>query len=207
MAGPAEKPGWTFSGAASRFDERRHLIVEEANDIGTAWLRIDLLPEHRQPAVRDLFRQYLDSRLATYRNIPDTDAAREELARSVKLQQEIWNQAVKGAAESGSQPAHVLLLPALNAMIDITTTRYMATQIHPPAIIFVMLAALALAGATLVGYGMASGKKRGWLHMVSFAAVLAVAFYVILDIEYPRLGLIRVDAIDQVLVDLRESME
>jgi hypothetical protein len=196
---------FTFSGAASRFDERRHLVIEEANDIGTAWLRIDLLPEHRQPAVRDLFRQYLDSRLAMYGKLPDVDAANLELARSVKLQQEIWTHAVD-AARDASPPASMLLLPALNAMIDITTTRYMATQIHPPAIIFVMLSALALAGATLVGYGMSGGKKRGWLHMVSFAAVMAVTVYVILDIEYPRLGLIRVDVIDQVLVDLRQSM-
>lgn len=112
---------FTFSGAASRFDERRHLVVEEANDIGTAWLRIDLLPEHRQPALRDLFRQYLDSRLATYRKLPDFAAAREEAARSVKLQQEIWTQTVSAARESGSQAAHMLLLPALNAIIDITT--------------------------------------------------------------------------------------
>jgi hypothetical protein len=198
---------FTFSGAASRFDERRHLVIEEANDIGTAWLRIDLLPAQAQPALRDLFRRYLDSRLAMYREMTNVDAATLELARSVKLQQEIWAHAVSAARESDSQPAHVLLLPALNAMIDITTTRYMATQIHPPAIIFVMLAVLVLAGATLVGYAMSGGKKRGWLHMVSFAAVMAVTFYVILDIEYPRLGLIRVDAIDQVLVELRQSMD
>lgn len=197
---------FTFSGAASRFDHRRHLVVEEANDIGTAWLRIDLLPENRQPVVRDLFRQYLDSRLATYRKMPDLDASRAEMARTVKLQQEIWTQSVIGARESDSQPARMLLLPALNAMIDITTTRYMATQIHPPAIVFVMLAVLALAGAMLIGYGMAGGRTRSWLHAASFAVVMAVTVYVILDIEYPRLGLIRVDAIDQVLVDLRQSM-
>ena len=198
---------FTFSGAASRFDDRRHLVVEEANDIGTAWLRIDLLPEHTQPAVRDLFRQYLDSRLETYRKMPDMDAARVEFARSVKLQQEIWAQAVNVARDSGSQPAHVLLLPALNAMIDITTTRYMAGYMHPPAIIYVMLAVLTLAGSMLVGYSMAGGKTRSWLHVVSFAFVMAATVYVIVDIEYPRMGLIRVDAIDQVLVELRQSME
>lgn len=198
---------FTFSGAASRFDDRRHLVVEEANDIGTAWLRIDLLPADAQPAVRDLFRQYLDSRLATYRKISDSDAARAEFARSVKLQHEIWALAVIAARDSGSQPAHVVLLPALNAMIDITTTRYMAGYMHPPAIIYVMLAVLALAGSMLVGYSMAGGKTRSWLHVVSFAFVMAATVYVIVDIEYPRLGLIRVDAIDQVLVELRQSMD
>ena len=198
---------FTFSGAASRFDDRRHLVAEEANDIGTAWLRIDLLPANAQPPLRDLFRQYVDSRLATYRTLPDVDASRAELARSLTLQQQIWAQAVNAARDSASQPAHMLLLPALNAMIDITTTRNMAAQMHPPPIIFVMHAVLALAGAMLVGYGMAGGKTRSWLHSVGFAAVMAAAVYVILDIEYPRFGLIRVDAVDQVLVELRRSME
>jgi hypothetical protein len=100
----------------------------------------------------------------------------------------------------------MLLLPALNAMIDITTTRTMATQIHPPAIIFVMLFGLGLASALLAGYGMASAKSRSWPHMLGFAAAMAVTVYVILDLEYPRFGFIRVDAFDQALVDLRESM-
>jgi hypothetical protein len=58
-----------------------------------------------------------------------------------------------------------------------------------------------------VGHGMASGKGRNWLHMLGLAFVMAVSVYVILDIEYPRLGFIRVDAFDQALVELRESMK
>lgn len=58
----------------------------------------------------------------------------------------------------------------------------------------------------LAGYGKSGSKVRRWFHMVGFALVMAVAVYVILDIENPRLGLIRVDAFDQVLIDLRESM-
>jgi hypothetical protein len=100
----------------------------------------------------------------------------------------------------------MLLLPALNAMIDITTTRTMATQMHPPIVVFVMLFGLALAASLLAGYGMTGSKLRCWFHMFCFALVMAFAVYVILDIEYPRLGLIRVDAFDQALVDLRESM-
>ena len=198
---------FTFSGAASRFDDRRHLVAEEANAIGTAWLRIDVLPASAQPPLRQLFRQYLDSRLATYRNVEDVDATRAEVVRTGSLQQEIWAQAVNAARDAGSQPAHMLLLPALNDMIDITTTRAMTAQIHPPAIIFIMLAALTLAGAMLIGYAMAGSRTRSWLHSVGFAAVMAAAVYVIVDIEYPRHGLIRVNAADQVLVELRHSME
>jgi hypothetical protein len=198
---------FTFSGAASRFDTRRQLVVTEANAIGTAWLRLDLLPANAQPALRELFRRYLDSRLETYRKLPDVGAAKAELAHSVSLQNEIWKQAVTASRDSGSPAAAILVLPALNAMIDITTTRAMATQIHPPKIIFVMLALLALTGALLAGYGMAGGKRRSWIHIAGFAAIMALTFYVTLDVEYPRLGWIRVDAVDQVLLDLRQSMQ
>jgi hypothetical protein len=92
-------------------------------------------------------------------------------------------------------------------MIDITTTRTMATQIHPPMVIFALLFGLALTSSLLVGYGMASNKARNWLHMLGLAFVMAVSVYVILDIEYPRLGFIRVDDFDQALVELRDSMK
>src|SRR5512137_431463 len=77
---------FTFSGAASRFDARRQLIVEEANAVGTAWLRLDLLPANAQPELRDLFRRYLDSRLAVYQKLPDFQAARAELSNASALQ-------------------------------------------------------------------------------------------------------------------------
>jgi hypothetical protein len=198
---------FTFSGASSRFDTRRQLIVEETNDIGTAYLRLDLLPANAQPALRDSFRRYLDARLEVYRKLPDVAAAKEFLAKANELQGQIWRQAVAASHAQGAPPdAPILLLPALNAMIDITTTRTMATQMHPPAIVFLMLFGLALAASLLAGYGMTGSKVRCWFHMVGFALVMAVAVYVILDIEYPRLGLIRVDAFDQALIDLRESM-
>ena len=68
--------------------------------------------------------------------------------------------------DSGSQPAHMLLLPALNAMFDITTTRTEAMKNHPPSIIFAMIGVLSLAASLLAGYGMAGGKLRSWVHIV-----------------------------------------
>jgi hypothetical protein len=197
---------FTFSGATTRFDQRRHWIVEEANHVGTAWLRIDLLPADAQPGMRNLFREYLDSRLEIYRKPADRDAARKELERSNALQRRIWDHAVSGCDKAGSHSCAVLLLPALNQMIDITTTRTMATQFHPPMIIFGMLIAFALTASVLAGYTM-SGGPRSWLHIAGFSFALALTVYVIIDIEYPRAGFIRVDAADQVLRDLRSSME
>jgi len=198
---------FTFSGAASRFDTRRQLIVEEANAIGTAYLRLDILPPPAQPALREKFRQYVETRIEVYRKLPDVSAARAELAKSSKLQQEIWSEAVAASQAESAQPARVLVLPALNAMIDITSTRTMATRMHPPMIIFVMLIGLALASSLLAGSGMAGGKERSWIHIVGFAATMALAVYVILDIEFPRIGLIRLEEFDRMLVDVRASMQ
>jgi hypothetical protein len=198
---------FTFSGATTRFDSRRQLIVEETNNIGTAYLRLDVLPADAQPALRESFKRYLDTRIETYRKIPDLAAVRAALARGNELQLEIWRQAVAAVRTEGALPAApMLVLPALNAMIDITTTRTMAAYLHPPRVVFVMLFGMALAASLLAGYGMTGGKLRSRFHMVGFAAVMAIAVFVVLDIEYPRLGWIRVDAFDQALVDLRESM-
>jgi hypothetical protein len=198
---------FTFSGANSRFDARRVLITEEANNIGTAWLRLDLLPSESQAELRDLFRKYLDSRLETYQKLPDIAAAEAELARSLALQGEIWNKAVAAVKAGPPGPSGSLVLSALNSMFDIVTSRTAAARTHPPVIIYVMLMALAFAAALFVGYGMAGARTRNWLHVIGFSAVLSLTVYVILDLEFPRLGLVRVNAFDQSLIDLRESMK
>lgn len=199
---------FTFSGAASRFEDRRHLITAEANAIGTAYLRVDLLPADAQPEVRDLFRRYLDIRSTVYRNAEDLPATKAKLAEAEELQRDIWDKAVKASRTPGT-PTQVpmLLLPALNEMIDITTTRAMATQNHPPLVVFLLLCGLSLIGALLIGYGTSIDKERNWFHAGIFAAILSLTAYVIADLEVPRLGLIRIDSADQVLVDLRKSMQ
>ena len=199
---------FTFSGAASRFDDRRALIVEEANDIGTAWLRIDLLPPEAQPAVREKFRDYVDARIAAYAALPDIEKALEHLGRANELQAEIWKLAVPAAAQAApGSAASVLLLPALNAMFDITNTRTWATQMHPPMVVFLMLASLALGCALIAGHGMSAAPERNWLHMITFALVLSTTVFVIVDLEFPRLGLFKVNAFDQAIVDVRKGME
>jgi uncharacterized protein YneF (UPF0154 family) len=197
---------FTFSGAASRFDERRMLINTEANAIGTAWLRIDLLPDEAQPPMRDLFRRYADLRSTVYRGADDIEAVKTRLDEATALQDQIWKHAIAaGKLPGASSQATMLLLPALNDMIDITATRAMATATHPPMVIFVLLVVLSLIGAMLAGYATSPNKDRSWFHQITFALVTSLAIYVIIDLEYPRLGLIRVDAADQVLIDLAKS--
>jgi hypothetical protein len=197
---------FTFSGAAQRFDARRDLIVQEANAIGTAYLRLDLLAPEARDSLRGAFRRYLDSRLAIATAIGNPAAVSAATARSNALQNDIWRAAVPACRADASPAPCTLLLPALNEMFDITTTRTMAGRTHPPPVIYAMLFGLAAASAALAGFSMGGARTRNWLHMLGLAATMGIAVYVILDIEYPRLGLIRVDDFDVLLVQLRESM-
>ena len=197
---------FTFSGAAERLDTRRGQIVDEANAIGTAWLRLDVLPANTQPQLREAIRRYTDSRIAVYRTFSESglDAARAELARSSALQQEVWTEAVAACRDVPS--ATVVVLPALNEMFDIATTRLAATQIHPPGIVYIVLALISLVCGFLVGYEMGGTEVASRSHMIVLAFVLSFTFYVILDFEYPRLGFIRIDDFDNLLVQVRASM-
>ncbi len=198
---------FTFSGAASRFEGRRHLIVEEANDVGTAYLRIELLPAETQPEIRELFRNYVDARLSIYRHLYDIRTARSEHARSQDLQSEIWTKSVAAAKRSDTATASMLLLPALNAMFDITTVRTAATEDHPPIEIFLMLALIALASAGMAGYQLVGTQRPSTKHIIGYVLILSISIYVILDLEFPRLGVIRVDRFDHYLVDVRSTMK
>jgi hypothetical protein len=115
-------------GGTSRLDTKRHLVVQEANAIGTAYLRLDELPLDQQPEMCRLFRECLDARLIVYETLPDPQFERE-LARATGLQQEIWSRAVSGSRSDPTQNSARLLLPAFNEMIDISTTRSIAMLI------------------------------------------------------------------------------
>jgi hypothetical protein len=198
---------FTFSAASNRYEARRQLILQEANIIGTAYLRLDLVAAQPRAELQQLFRDYLDSRLETYRRLEEPAAALAEYAHSVELQGRIWAKARDAARAMPSPASQQLLLPSLNEMFDIANTRRAAMWMHQPKIIFVMLIGVALAGAVLAGHSLATGRARSWIHIAAFAAVTSVALYVILDLEFPRFGLIRVDEIDQLLVDVRAGMK
>lgn len=197
---------FTFSGAHNRFEVRRQLAIQEANNISTAWLRLDLLPAQTQAPLRDLFRRYVDSRLAAYAKLPDIPAAKAELESSLQLQNEIWTRAVAASQLPDGQRVVMSLLPALNAMFDIVTNRSTALRTHAPVIVYLMLGTLALVSALLAGLGMAGAQHRSWVHILGFTLIVSFTVYLILDLEFPRAGFIRIDSIDQLLVDVRLGM-
>jgi hypothetical protein len=201
---------FTFSGAGMRFDERRQLIVQEANDIGTAWLRLDLVPDAAQPALRRLFRDYLDARIASTRLLPDLVAAKGAYDQSKALQGEIWTKAVAATTGSGPEVGPAvpsLVLPALNEMFDITTSRAMAAQRHPALVIWIMFYTVAMVAALLAGHGMAANATPSLVHLIGFPLIVAMVVSLVINLEHPRLGVISFDSFDQALVDLRADMK
>ncbi len=198
--------GFTLSGAATGFQQRQVLIAQEANAIGTAYLRLDLLPKSAQAPLRSLFREYLQARLDTYKAPAGSPAAHTAYLRSLKLQAALWQQGTTAALATNNSAIISLTASALNAAFDITTTRLVAARTHPPLVIFILLFGVALIAALLAGYGMASSPKISWLQTILFAAALSITLFTIMDMEYPRLGFIRVDLADRVLVDSLQGM-
>ena len=198
--------GFSFSGGTSRLDARRQLIVQEANAIGTAYLRLDQLPASEQPEMRRLFREYVDTRLGVYEKLPDEIAVEQQMTRAEQLQREIWSKAMADSREDPTQNAARLLLPALNEMIDVTTARRIALHVRLPGLVLVVLILVALLSALLAGYAMAKRKRRSTLHMLLYASVIALTIYVILDLDDPRAGLIHLGKADNALIQLRDSI-
>ncbi|MEO8596588.1 MAG: DUF4239 domain-containing protein [Candidatus Solibacter sp.] len=196
---------FTFSGAAARFDVRRQLIVRETNAIGTAYLRLDLLPPDYPAKLRDDFRNYVDARLSLNRTRLE-GVAKTEMSAATAFQGQIWKQAVAACKEANSPAVTSLVLSSLNEMIDVTTMRTAASQTHPPLVVYLMLLTLLFTSSLLAGYGSSGGISPSWLHMLGYASIMAISVYVILDIEFPRVGFVRVDYVDQLLRDLRDSM-
>jgi hypothetical protein len=197
---------FTFSGASDRLEARRQLIVEESNAIGTAYLRLDLLPAAEQPRIREEMRRYLESRLAFYDQLLDFRGATAEREQADQLQQQIWSHALAAAARAPDTRATLLVLPSLNAMFDAASKRYAALRMHLPVAIFIQLLLIALCCGFFAGIGMSKRRRPSYLHMVMFAGVIAVTAYVILNLEYPRVGFGRLKALDMVLREQLAAM-
>jgi hypothetical protein len=193
---------FTFAAAITRYDNHRLLLTEEVNDIGTAYLRLDLLPSQRRPELQQLFRDYTNSRLHLF------DTVGPEISpETARLQGVIWQQATATASLPGANPdATKLLLPAINNMIDITSTRRNAFNMHPPAVVFWLLFVFSGGSALMAGYSMKPGPPD-WLYSIALAVAVTLTVYTILDVEYPRRGFIHLRDRDEALISLRDSMK
>jgi hypothetical protein len=191
---------FTFGLAASRFDARRQVILEEANAIGTAYLRARLLPKPRDSEAARLLREYVDVRV---RGVHERKIA-EAAARSEALHEQLWEQAT-AAAEKNPTPITALFIQALNEVIDVHAKRMLVgTRSRIPLSIWVGLSVLAVIGMVSVGYqvGLIATRRSPAviLLVIAFAGVLVL----IVDLDRPLEGYLRVS--QQAMTDLQKSM-
>lgn len=199
----------TFSGASDRFDKRRDLIVQEVSALGTAYQSIDLLAKKDQPQIRELFKKYIDSRINLYK---DNDTLSElhlekKVAARNAIGDEIWK-AVVQAVEDTAYPQKLVaaqILPELSDMFTASENQRLSSKFHPPPIIVQALIMLSFIGSLIAGYNMGIENKRDWLLSIIFVILMAGTIYVIMELEYPRLGKVTLSDFEIELVTLRKS--
>ncbi|MBL9148633.1 MAG: hypothetical protein JNM94_08070 [Phycisphaerae bacterium] len=196
--------GFGFSGGMTRFAERRQSLVQEANAIGTAFLRADLLDEPHRGNLRTALADYADTRTAMA-ELPDS-GLEDYRARSEALHGTMWDVAVQGVK---ARPETMLaVLPAVNEVIDSHTVRWSIMHRHAPWVAMVALVATAIASLFSVGYGFGlSQNPNRWIARTC-AVTVAIVLWICVDLDYPRIGLIRLDesALHELRDDLRENL-
>lgn len=191
---------FTFSMASSRFEQRRQLILEEANAIGTAYLRADFLPEPQRSEVRSLFRAYVALRLDGLGG----KGVQEAVARSEELHGRLWSAAVRAAERTPTVTAG-LFVQALNDVIDVHSKRLeMGLRNRLPPTIMFTVYAVALLALAVTGIGGGLRETRSRIATVVLVMAVATVVLLIVDLDRPREGLLQVN--DQILLDLRRSM-
>jgi len=191
--------GFTFSLALGRYDERRNLVVKEANAIGTTWLRTDLLDAADGERMRDVLRRYVDARV-DFANAVDAADEVKQFERTMALQDELWKVMGQGIAAFHDTPRASLVVTTTNESIDLAAERYAARQDHIPVRILRMLFIFALLSAGLVGYERYRQRNATALLLLLFS--LAVGL--ILDLDLPSTGATNVP--QDPMLDLQRSM-
>lgn len=198
--------GFSFSSALARFESRKELIVEESVIAGSVWQWMDVVNEPQREQLRNKFREYVDTRINIYRSLGNQQTLEQLMSDSYRLQAEVWAGAIASNRTQGVSPATTALLSSLNELFDVATKRYAALKWHVPMVIYFLLFAMALGCAFLAGYTFPGSPRRHWIAMLSFSFLLALTIFVIVDLEFPRMGLIRVDDFDAVLIETRANM-
>ncbi|MCD9087016.1 hypothetical protein [Stenotrophomonas sp. SY1] len=191
--------GFTFSLALGRYDERRELVVKEANAIGTTWLRTDLLEPRDGERMREVLRRYVDARV-DFANAADAGEEMRQFARTVALQNELWIAMRHGIATFRDTPRASLIVSTTNESIDLAAERYAARQDHIPPRILRMLFIFAILSAGLVGYERYRQRKATALLLLLFS--LAVGL--VLDLDLPSTGATSVP--QDPMLDLQRSL-
>ena len=181
---------FSFAAAGARFLERQDLIVAEANAIGTAWLRADMLGEPARSELRSALKDYTAHRIAfRSRLLVRGQLAAADAAEVERLQARVWSSALAGVSD---RPQTMLaLLNPVNELIDLHSTRMNAAQKHVPSPVLALLIASSVLSLGVIGYGSGVGGRRSAAMTVPLAMVIAVALWVTIDLDFPRRGLLQ----------------
>jgi hypothetical protein len=204
---------FTISGGLQRFDDRRQLVIQEATASTTAYDRLSLFGGDDARRLQSSLKEYVRARIDLYRMAHDflllqraEDFSDRQEKKVHDLKNELWDAAVAACPQPNYRPACALSLPALNSLFEVDRLRAGAAEKHPPQVIYFMLFGLGLGCSLLAGFGMAGSVRPSWIHMVLFAGTLTVSLYIVTDMEYPRLGFIRIESFDHFLADAYDQM-
>jgi hypothetical protein len=192
---------FTFSMAASQHDLRKQNVLEEANTIGTAYLRADLIDRQYGTEVKRLLREYVDIRLKAARG-SDLDAA---LAKSVEIHSLLWTQVSTAARKSPSSNTS-LMIQSINDVIDMHEKRVTAgLRNRIPSSVWIALSAIT--ALTMITMGMQVGLTgvRRLVAVITLSLAFSVLVTLVVDLNRPQSGLITVG--QQAMVDLQRGME
>jgi hypothetical protein len=196
--------GFTFAMAVGRYDARRTLVTEEANSIGTTWLRADFLPPAQGTEVRKLLLRYTELRLEGYKyalGSPEMAVVRSEIAG---ILQSLWSLGHSGATAQPS-PLTAGFITSLNETIDLDATRLAATRNHVPGAVWLLLLVVAGCGAWASGFVSGSGGLRSVFSQWIFPLLIGVVVTLISDIDRPRMGMIGIS--QEPMIELLESLK
>ena len=197
--------GFTFSMAMSRFELRKQQILDESNAIGTTYLRAQLMPEPPRKEVADLLRRYVEVRLQFYQAGMEGQEFQTAVDQTEWLQLQLWSRAGAWAAKDPRAVTAGLFLQSLNEVIDLHSKGLTALQNHVPEIILVLLYFVALVAIGLIGYGCGLAGRRNFLVTLVASLLIAAVILVIIDLDRPQRGLIRVGL--GRMVELRDSLK
>lgn len=194
--------GFTFSLAATRFDARRLIVLEESNAIGTAYLRAGLLPEPIGAEARKLLREYVDVRLRA----PHAASIDRSVAESTALHGAMWSNTKEAAERDPHSIMTGLFVQSMNEVIDLHAKRVLlALHNRVPLMVWLALYFVTAVAMATVGYlGGLANSRRSWA-IVALALTFSAVIYLIGDLDRPQEGLLRVG--QQSMVDLQDSLK
>ena len=184
--------GFTFSMSVSRFDARKDLVLAEANAIGTAYLRAQLLEGMERKELSALLRAYVDARIAADNLDFDQLRAAESEAASLRLQEQLWSVAIVQAGRAPNAAVTHILAESLNEVIDLYARRQQAMQNRVPEVVLYLLFAVAGTALGFIGHACGLSGRRRFLSTAVVAVLIALVLAVILDLDRPHRGLIQV---------------